>query len=76
MRVTRWGTSLAVRIPVAVVEALDLREGDESEINAAGAREFEATRSPTSIDLLKGLRIYRGLLPADFKFDRLAANRQ
>src|SRR5262249_55873854 len=29
MHVARWGNSLAVRLPKAVVEALDLKEGDD-----------------------------------------------
>lgn len=29
MQVSKWGNSLAVRPPASVVEALDLKEGDE-----------------------------------------------
>jgi len=32
MQVGKWGNSLAVRLPAAVVEALDLKEGDQIEI--------------------------------------------
>ena len=32
MQVAKWGNSLAIRLPVAVVEALDLREGDDIEV--------------------------------------------
>jgi len=38
MQVCKWGNSLAVRLPAAVVEALDLKEGDNIEIDVAGAR--------------------------------------
>src|SRR3982751_325528 len=44
MQVAKWGNSLAVRLPTAVVEALDLKEGDQIEIRIAGEREFEVTR--------------------------------
>ena len=44
MQVAKWGNSLAVRLPTAVVEALDLKEGDQIEIRIAGEREFELTR--------------------------------
>ena len=74
MRVSRWGNSLAVRLPVPVVEALELVEGDEVEIDIAGARVLELTRKPDLDDLLTRLRQYRGAMPADFKFDRLEAN--
>jgi antitoxin MazE len=74
MRVARWGNSLAVRLPVAVVEALALREGDEVEIVLAGEREFRVGRKPQRNDLVERLRAFSGLLPEDFKFDRDEAN--
>ena len=40
MQVSKWGNSLAVRLPAVVVEALDLKEGDEIEISIAGKRDF------------------------------------
>jgi antitoxin MazE len=74
MQVAKWGNSLAVRLPAAVVEALTLKEGDEIEIEIAGARAFEIKKRPGARELLARLRKFRGRLPADFKFDRLAAN--
>ena len=74
MQVAKWGNSLAIRLPVAVVEALKLREGDEVEIHVANARQFGVTRKPGRDELLKRLRAFRGRLPADFKFDRDEAN--
>jgi antitoxin MazE len=74
MRVAKWGTSLAVRIPGAVVEALELREGDEIELRAVDWRELDLVRRPTREDLIGRLREYRGMLPSDFKFDREDAN--
>ena len=74
MQVAKWGNSLAVRLPVAVVEALSLREGDDIEIEVAGARTFEIRKKPEARELLARLRKYRGRLPADFKFDRLDAH--
>lgn len=74
MLVAKWGNSLAVRLPAAVVEALNLKEGEEIEIHVAGARVLEIARKPTARDLLARLRKYRGQIPADFKFDRLEAH--
>ncbi len=74
MQVAKWGNSLAVRLPAAVVEALSLREGDDIEIEVAGARTFEIRKKPETRELLARLRKYRGRLPADFKFDRLDAH--
>ena len=44
MQVLKWGNSLAVRLPSEVVEALDLKEGDQIEIRIAGTREFAVRR--------------------------------
>lgn len=74
MQVAKWGNSLAVRLPAAVVEALKLREGDEIEIHIAGDRQFGIARKPARDELLRRLRAFRGRLPADFKFDRDDAN--
>lgn len=74
MQVAKWGNSLAVRLPAAVVEALRLKEGDEIEIRVVGAREFTVARKPSRQDFLNRLRAYRGRLPPDFKFDREEAN--
>lgn len=74
MQVAKWGNSLAVRLPAAVVEALKLKEGDDIEIRVAGRREFQVARKPGRADFLKRLRAFRGRLPADFTFDRDEAN--
>ena len=74
MQVSKWGNSLAVRLPAAVVEALALKERDEIEIHVADARAFEVRRRPAARELLARLRKFRGRLPADFRFDRLEAH--
>jgi antitoxin MazE len=74
MQVSKWGNSLAVRLPAAVVEALDLKEGDAIDVHVEGARSFGVEKSPDSRELLARLRRLRGRLPADFKFDRLQAH--
>ena len=74
MHVSKWGNSLAVRLPAAVVEALDLTEGDDIEIQVAGKRSFEVGKRPERRALLERLRKFRARLPSDFKFDRLEAN--
>ena len=74
MQVSKWGNSLAIRLPAAVVDALGLAAGDEIEIVVADARSFGVRRAPGASEILARLRKYRGRLPADFKFDRLEAN--
>lgn len=74
MQVAKWANSLAVRLPRAVVEALQLKAGDEIEITVGGVRRFKVTRDRSREKALAGLRTFRGRLPAGFKFDREAAN--
>jgi antitoxin MazE len=74
MQVSKWGNSLAIRLPAAVVEALNLREGDQVVVHAAGARALEVEKKPARKELLARLRKFRGRLPADFRFDRLEAH--
>lgn len=74
MQVAKWGNSLAVRLPASVVEALELREGDDIEIVVDQPRTFAISKKPGADELLKRLRRFRGKLPADFKFSRDDAN--
>lgn len=74
MQVSRWGNSLAVRLPAAVVEELGLKEGDEIEIGVDRGRRFGVRRKADPEALLARLRGLRGRLPEDFRFDRDAAN--
>ncbi len=74
MNVAKWGNSLAVRLPAAVVEALGLKEGDDIEIDVVAARTLEVRKKPAARELLARLRKFRGRLPADFRFDRLEAH--
>ena len=74
MKVAKWGNSLAVRLPAQVVEALELKVDDDIEIHAEGARALSLRKTLGSKELLNRLRLMRGRLPRDFKFDRLEAN--
>ena len=74
MQVSRWGNSLAIRLPVAVVEALDLKEGDQIEVRIAGPRAFEVSRDRSREEALERLRRLRRPLPPGFRFDRITAH--
>jgi len=74
VQVAKWGNSLAVRLPQSVVDALELREGDQVEIQVVGARSLEVQKRPAPKELLTRLRKLRGKLPEGFKFDRLEAH--
>ena len=75
MQVSKWGNSLAIRLPAVVVEVLDLKEGDQVEIEVANTRTLRVERADAgNRAALARLRKLRGTLPADFKFDRMEAN--
>ncbi|ASD11689.1 AbrB/MazE/SpoVT family DNA-binding domain-containing protein [Pseudomonas aeruginosa] len=74
MQVAKWGNSLAVRLPAALVDALELREGDDIEIVVDDPRTFAVRKKPGADALLERLRAFRGKLPADFHFSRDEAN--
>ena len=70
MQVAKWGNSLAVRLPAAVVDALELKEGDQIEIRVAADREFAVSRDRSRQKALERLRRLRRPLPPGFTFDR------
>jgi antitoxin MazE len=73
-RVSKWGNSLAVRIPAPVVDALGLKEGDEIEISVAGKRDFKVARDQSKEKALETIRRLARPFPRGFKFDREEAN--
>ena len=74
MQVAKWGNSYAIRLPAAVVNALELREGDNIEVTIRDRGSFEVSRKPDDQELMQRLRKFRGTIPNDFKFDRDDAN--
>jgi len=74
MQVGKWGNSLAVRLPAAVVEALGLQEGDEVQVEVADPRTFRLGRDTTRDDALDALRALGWQLPPSFRFSRDEAN--
>ena len=74
MQVSKWGNSLAIRLPAAIVEALELKEGDDIEVRVAGPRSFEVSRDPARQEALARLRKLSRPLPAGFVFDREEAH--
>ena len=73
MRISKWGNSLAVRIPRDVARALELDLGDEIELTRREAGVFEVSKISRE-QAAGGLRKYRGRLPDNYRFDRDEAN--
>jgi antitoxin MazE len=69
--IERWDGSLAIRLPSAMVARLDLKEGDDAELILL--HEQARTRQDRT-DWIMRLRLLRGRMPSDFKFDREEAN--
>jgi antitoxin MazE len=76
MKVAKWGNSLAIRLPSVVVEALNLKVGDDVEVLAPGQRSLRVESRKSRQELIERLRKYEGRMPPDFKFDRLEANKR
>jgi antitoxin MazE len=74
MQVSRWGNSLAIRLPCGRRGGSGAPRGDDVTLHAAGKRTLEIEKTPGAKELLARLRRFRGRLPKDFKFDRLEAN--
>jgi antitoxin MazE len=74
MKVAKWGNSLAVRLPTAVVDMLELKDGDQVEITIAGKRNLEVERKMTREEALAIIRSLQRPLPPGYKFDRQEAN--
>ena len=75
MQIAKWGNSLAVRIPKAVVDKLNLKEGDDLEIVANDNGRLELITSEARREAaLARMKQRRFKLPADYTFDREEAN--
>ena len=77
MQIGRWGNSLAVRLPKALVERLRLKEGDEIDsdvVEAALAKADAEALERRRDEAIERIRQTRWPLPPDYKFDREDAN--
>ena len=77
MQVSKWGNSLAVRLPKALVDELGLREGDELNVVATRESTLEVeTKENQRRRALDRMAARNWTLPADYKFDRDEANQR
>jgi antitoxin MazE len=74
MHVAKWGNSLAVRLPRALVEALGLKAGDELSIVAASKDEIVVEKRDRRAEFLKAMEQFNWPAPEGYKFDRDEAN--
>jgi antitoxin MazE len=74
MQVSKWGNSLAVRLPKKLVDELRLIPGDELKVVKASKAEIVVEKVDKRAEFLKRMEQFRFPLPEDYKFDRDEAN--
>jgi antitoxin MazE len=74
MLVSKWGNSLAVRLPKALVEALKLSPGDELNVVEAAKGQIAVEKVDKRAEFLKRMEQFRWPAPEGYKFDRDEAN--
>jgi antitoxin MazE len=74
MQVSKWGDSLAVRLPKALVEKMGLRAGDELNIVDVVERTLVVEKEDRRRAAVENMRARKWTLPEDYKFDRDEAN--
>jgi antitoxin MazE len=74
VQVSRWGNSLAVRLPKALVDRLGLKEGDELNVVDVAERTLVVQKEDRRKAALERLAALNWTLPPDYKFDRAEAN--
>jgi antitoxin MazE len=72
MRIAKWGNSLVVRLPVALVREMNLHDGEEVELSVRKRGQDDSAAAFRTT--LQKLREELPLLPVGFKFDREEAN--
>jgi len=76
MQISKWGNSLAIRLPKKLVEDTGLAEGDEVDIRALDAQTVVITRAGNPDDFLVKLRLLQKPAPKGFRWNRDEANKR
>lgn len=75
MQVSKWGNSLAVRLPKKLVEDLGLKEGDEISVVAASGKIIEVESAEQARQRALARMASRSwAVPDGWRFDRDEAN--
>jgi antitoxin MazE len=74
VQVSKWGNSLAVRLPKALVDRLGLKEGDELNVVEVTERTLVVEKEERRKAALERLGTLNWTLPPDYTFDRDEAN--
>jgi antitoxin MazE len=74
MQISKWGNSLAVRLPKALTDELGLKAGDEVTMVAQPDGTIALAKDQRRKRAIERLRSRAWPLPPDYKFDREEAN--
>jgi antitoxin MazE len=74
MHVSKWGNSLAVRLPKKLVDEMNLKPGDELAVVKLKAGEIAVEKIDKRERFLKAMEQFRWPVPEGYKFDRDEAN--
>jgi antitoxin MazE len=74
MQVSKWGNSLAVRLPKTLVDELGLAPGDELKVVQASKRQIAVEKTDKRAEFLKQMEQFRWPAPEGYKFERDEAN--
>lgn len=74
MQVSKWGDSLAVRLPQELVDKMGLSAGDELNIVDVVERTLIVQKEDRRKAALESIASLNWPLPPDYKFDRDEAN--
>jgi antitoxin MazE len=70
MKIGKRGNGLAIRIPAAIVNELNLKPGDEMQITVTGEHQFEVIRDRRRLEALEMIRKMSVALPDNYLFNR------
>jgi antitoxin MazE len=76
MQVSKWGNSLAVRLPKKLVEEMRLAPGDELAIVEAAKDQIAVEKRDRRKEALDRMRERHWTLPKGYRFDREDANKR
>jgi antitoxin MazE len=74
MQVSKWGNSLAVRLPKKLVDEMGLKPGDELVVVNAAKGAISLAKDDQRRHALDELAALNWKLPEDYEFDRDEAN--
>lgn len=74
MLVSKWGNSLAVRLPKTLVDSMRLKPGDSLKVVETGKGMIKVAKDELRRQALDRLSALNWELPEDYKFNREEAN--